>query len=65
MTLNTILVTVGMIALFAAVIGFITKEGGWQDNGCNGNCSNCGSGCAQRPKSSDDNKTNDKPHSEN
>lgn len=46
MSFNSILVIVVMVALFAAMIGFITKEGGWQNGGCNGDCGSCGSRCA-------------------
>ena len=50
MTLNGILVILGLIAAFAAAMVIISKEGGWNNAGCHGDCANCGSGCAEHPK---------------
>ncbi len=53
MTLNGILVLLGLVAFFAIAIVWISKQGGWQSGGCNGNCSSCMNGCSTHPKKDD------------
>ncbi len=50
MSLNSILVILAMIGLFILAIIWISKQGGWQSGGCNGNCGSCMSGCSSHPK---------------
>ena len=46
MSLNSILVLIGLIVFFTVAIALLAKNGGWQKGGCNGDCSSCASHCA-------------------
>ena len=48
MTLQSILVLIGLIAVLAFAIVWIAKQGGWQDRKCGGNCISCMAACEKR-----------------
>ena len=51
MTLQSFLVLLGLIAFFVAAVMWISRNGGWQGEGCCGNCKECRSQCQdQDPK---------------
>ena len=50
MTLKSVLVLLGLIVVFTFLIAWISKQGGWQQGGCSGDCSKCQSRCADESK---------------
>lgn len=51
MNLQSIIVILVLILAFAAAMGFINKNGGWNsEGGCHGNCADCHSRCEDGEK---------------
>lgn len=48
MSLQSILVLAGLIAVLVFAIVWIAKQGGWQDRRCGGNCLSCMQNCDKR-----------------
>lgn len=55
MSLKSVLVLLVLAAVFVALIAWIAKQGGWQGEGCNGNCTSCQARCESKaePKKDD------------
>ena len=45
MTLRGIITLVILAVLFALAVVWISRQGGWKGEGCNGNCASCHSHC--------------------
>lgn len=46
MTIRGIITILILVALFAAAVVFISKNGGWKgEEGCTGNCGSCAARC--------------------
>ena len=48
MTLRGIITLVILAVLFALAVVWISRQGGWKGEGCNGNCASCHSHCEDR-----------------
>ena len=45
LTLRGIITLVVLAVLFALAVVWISRQGGWKGEGCNGNCASCHSHC--------------------
>ena len=45
MTLRGIITLVILAVLFALAVVWISRQGGWKGEGCNGNCASCHQHC--------------------
>ena len=45
LTLRGIITLVILAVLFALAVVWISRQGGWKGEGCNGNCASCHSPC--------------------
>lgn len=50
LTLRGIITLVVLVLLFALAVVWISKNGGWKDEGCHGNCSACHEHCEHPEK---------------
>ncbi len=48
MTIQSVLVILVLVAVFAAAVVWISRNGGWQDGGCHGNCAECHKKCEDK-----------------
>lgn len=48
MSLKSLLVLLIIIVVFALLIVWIAKQGGWQNEGCSGNCASCQAKCESK-----------------
>ncbi len=49
MSIQSILVIVALVLVFALAVVWIARNGGWQDGGCHGNCAECQKKCEEKP----------------
>jgi hypothetical protein len=49
MNVQSFLVVCILIAAFAAAVVWIARSGGWQNEGCHGNCAECHKRCEEKP----------------
>lgn len=52
MNLQSIIVVIIMVALFALAVVWIAKNGGWQGGTCQGNCASCHKECSEKQSKS-------------
>ena len=49
MTIQGIIVLVCLVAFFSVAVVWISRNGGWQGEGCHGNCAECHKKCEEKP----------------
>ncbi|MCI2046512.1 MAG: FeoB-associated Cys-rich membrane protein [Faecalibacterium sp.] len=47
MSVQGILVIIVLVVLFALAVVWISRNGGWQNEGCHGNCAECHKKCEE------------------
>jgi cobalamin synthase len=53
MSVQGIIVLLVLVALFSLAVVWISRNGGWQNGGCHGNCAECHSHCEEKPSQKD------------
>jgi len=51
MSLSSLIVIVVLVLAFAGAVVWIARNGGWQNEGCHGNCAQCRERCENKNSS--------------